>query len=135
MKRASVSLCMVVLMLTTGCAERLTPEQARQSDLDARASHSAAAAAAIPAGVTTATKAACEADLSSRADGSSGKYVHTLESVDFVGSVSEYNLRNRPHAFDIETLYSVRMTATGQRLESTKICRVRDDGRVEWLPS
>lgn len=128
-------MCMIALMFTTGCAERLTPEQARQSDLDARASHSVAAAAAIPAGVTTATKAACEADLSSRADGSSGKYVHTLESVDFVGNISEYNLRNRPHAYDIETLYSVRMTATGQRLESTKMCRVRDDGRVDWLPS
>lgn len=135
MKKASVALWLAALMLTTGCAERLTPEQARQSDLDARASHSAEAAAAIPGSVIATVKAACEADLRSRADGSNGKYVHTLESVEFVGNVSEYNLRNRPHAYGIETRYGVRMADTGQRLTNTKTCCVRDDGQVEWLPS
>ena len=126
---------MAALVLTTGCVEHLSPEEARQSNLDARASHSAAGAAAIPKSVTAATQVACEADLRSRADSSSGKYLHTLESVEFVGNVSEYNLRNRPHAYDMETLYSVRMTATGESLANTETCRVRDDGRVEWLPS
>ncbi len=32
---------------------------------------------------------------------STGKNVHALESVQFVGNVSECNLRNRPRVYDI----------------------------------
>lgn len=133
MKTAVASLCLVSTLLVTGCATRVTPEEARASDLAARASRSAAAAAAIPASVTTQTKTACENDLRSLASRSSGKYVHTVDSVQFVGDVSEYDMRNRPHGYDIVVSYTVRMTATGELVKDKETCRVSDDGNVEWL--
>jgi hypothetical protein len=108
MKDVAVA-CLVLLLGVTGCAaKRATPEEARASELAARASNSAAAATAIPESVRTQTKAACENDLRSRAAKSSGKYTHTLQSVDFIGDVSDYSLRNRPHAYDIVVSYTVR---------------------------
>jgi hypothetical protein len=134
-KTAVASLCLVsILLLTAGCAApRATPEEVRASELAARASRSAAAAASIPENVTTQTKAACEQDLRSMAQTSSGKYMHTVDSVQFVGNVSEYDMRNRPHAYDIVVNYTVRMTATGELVKSKKTCRVTDAGKVEWM--
>ena len=133
MKTAVASICLVSILLVTGCAHRATPEEARASDLAARASRSATAAAAIPDSVTTQTKTACENDLRSLASKSSGKYVHTVDSVQFVGDVSEYDMRNRPHAYDIVVSYAVRMTASGELVKSKKTCRVTDAGNVEWM--
>jgi hypothetical protein len=133
MKNAVAAVCLVLLLLVTGCAHRATPEEARASDLAARASRSAAAAAAIPDSVTTQTKTACENDLRSLASKSSGKYVHTVDSVQFIGDVSEYDMRNRPHAYDIVVSYTVRMTATGELVKSKQTCRVTDAGNVEWM--
>lgn len=134
MKNAAAAVCLVSLLLVTGCAQkRATPEEVRASDLAARSSRSAAAAASIPDSVTTQTKTACENDLRSLASGSSGKYVHTVDSVQFVGNVSEYDMRNRPHAYDIVVSYAIRMTATGEMLKYKKTCRVSDTGRVEWM--
>jgi hypothetical protein len=135
MKTAVASLCLVsMLLLSAGCAApRQTPEEARAADLAARASRSAEAAASIPASVITKTKAACEADLKALASKSTGKYVHTVDSVQFVGDVEEYNLRNRPHGYDIVVSSTVKMTATGELVKSKQTCRVSDSGDVEWL--
>ncbi|MDQ0663384.1 hypothetical protein QFZ35_001882 [Arthrobacter ulcerisalmonis] len=133
MKNAVAAACLVLVLLNTGCAHRETPEEARAAELAARASRSAEAVAAIPASVTAQTKTACENDLKALAKVSSGKYVHTVESVQFVGDVSQYNLRNRPHAYDIVVNYTVRMTATGELVKSKQTCRVPDAGKVEWL--
>lgn len=129
----AAAVCLVSVLLATGCAHRETPEEARASELAARASRSAAAAAAIPDSVIVRTKAACESDLRSLANRSSGKYVHTLDSLQFIGDVSEYDIRNRPHAYDIVVSYTVRMTATGELVASKQTCRVDDTGEVEWL--
>jgi hypothetical protein len=135
MKTVVASLCLVsTLLVAAGCAApRATPEEVRASELAARASRSATAAASIPDSVTTQTKAACENDLRSLASKSSGKYVHTVDSVQFVGNVSEYEMRNRPHAYDIVVSYAVRMTATGELVKSKQTCRVTDAGKVEWM--
>lgn len=133
MKTAIASLCLVSTLLLTGCAHNVTPEEARAADLAARASQAAADAAAIPDSTTTQTKAACESDLHALADKSSGKYLHTVETVDFLGDVSEYSLRNRPHAYDVVVSYTVRMTATGELVKSKQTCRVTDAGDVEWM--
>jgi hypothetical protein len=133
MKNAVAAVCLISILLATGCAHRLTPEEARAADLAARASRSAEAAAVIPASVTAKTKTACENDLRSLASKSSGKYVHTVDSVQFVGDASEYNLRNRPHGYDIVVSYTVRMTATGELVKSKQTCRAYDAGNVEWL--
>jgi hypothetical protein len=135
LKTAIASLCLIsILLLTTGCAApRATPEEVRASELAARASRSAAAAASIPESVITQTKAACEQDLRSLASKSSGKYVHTVDSVQFIGDVSEYDMRNRPHAYDIVVSYTVRMTVTGELVKSKQTCRVTDAGNVEWM--
>lgn len=123
----------VLLLLLSGCSHRPTPEEVRASELEARASRSAAAAESVPASVASQTKAKCESDLRSKADKSSGQYVHTIESVAFVGDVSEYRLRNRPQAYDVVVNYSVRITASGEMVKSKKTCRVADNGDVEWM--
>jgi hypothetical protein len=135
LKTAVASLCLVsILLVAAGCAApRARPEEVRASELAARASRSATAAAAIPDSVTTQTKTACEKDLQSLAKASSGKYVHTVDSVQFVGNVSEYDMRNRPHAYDIVVSYAVRMTTTGELVKSKQTCRVTDAGKVEWM--
>jgi hypothetical protein len=130
---SATTACLISLLLITGCAHRATPEEVRASELAARASRSAAAADSIPAAVTSRTKSACENDLRSLASKSSGKYVHTVESVEFLGDVSEYNLRNRPHAYDIVVSYTVRMAASGELVKSKGTCRVNDSGSVEWM--
>lgn len=58
--------------------------------------------------------------------------MHTGDSVQFVGDVSEYNLRNHPHGYDIVVSYTVR-TATGELVKSKQTCRAYDAGNVEWL--
>lgn len=123
----------VLLLLLSGCSHRPTPEEVRASELEARASRSAAAAEAIPASVVSQTKAKCENDLRAKASKSSGQSVHTVESVDFVGDVSEYALRNQPHGYDVVVSYSVRMTASGDVVKSKQTCRAFDSGKVDWL--
>jgi hypothetical protein len=56
-----------------------------------------------------------------------------VDSVQFVGDVEEYNLRNRPHGYDIVVSSTVKMTATGELVKSKQTCRVSDSGDVEWL--
>jgi hypothetical protein len=134
-KTAVASLCLVsMLLVTAGCAApRATPEEVRASELAARASRSAAAAVTIPDSVTAQTKASCEKDLQALANASSGKYVHTVESVQFVGNVEEYNLRNRPHAYDIVVSYTVaddRNGGAGQVQADLSCPRHRQGGMV-----
>ncbi|MBT2549799.1 hypothetical protein [Arthrobacter sp. ISL-65] len=133
MKRLLATAGLVSLFLVAGCAHRATPEEVRASELAARSSRSAAAAADIPDSVKNQTKTACENDLRFQARTSNGKSAHAVQSVQFVGDVSEYDLRNRPHAYDIVVSYDISMTATGEVLSYKKTCRVGDDGDVDWM--
>ncbi|MEV7649151.1 hypothetical protein [Arthrobacter sp. NPDC089319] len=104
--------------------------------MEKRESWAAEAAAAIPDSVREATKATCTADLERKADASTGQREHTLESVEFEGEVSEYNIRHKPLAHEVNVRYILQMVSSGDTLKYLEKCRVRADGQgIDWLPA